>query len=130
MSPAILLLTSAWLPSQCIDVPLYIGAPPQQPLWTCSSKLRCRNEMTCHPVGEVSLPFLDCLGHICDRLCPRKRRQPIRFDGLSTAPMYPYNTGPGYSAWAVTEYSLMAPNGGMPMGQPSMSYPTPEETPR
>src|SRR5262245_51939589 len=103
VSPA-LLLAAATLPPQCpqyIDSPV---SPPQQPLWTCSSMLKCRNEMSCHPVGEVSLPFLDCLGRICDRLCPRKRRQPIRFDGLSTAPMYPYNTGPDYSAPPGSEY--------------------------
>lgn len=117
MSPALWLLTTAWLPAQCIDAPMQ---PPHQPLWTCSSKLKCRNEMTCHPVGEVSLPFLDCLGHICDRLCPRKRRQPIRFDGVSTAPMYPFNTGPGYSAWAEPEYPPM----------PNLPYPTPDVLPQ
>lgn len=89
MNPAWCVLTAAWLPTQCIDASVQ---PPHQPLWTCSSMLKCCNVMTCHEVGEVSLPILDCVGHICDTLCPRKRRHQVRFRGINTAPIY-YHTG-------------------------------------
>jgi len=112
---AFYLLASVWLPAQSAD---HHGQPPHQPLWTCSSRLKCRNEMTCHPVGEVSLPFLDCVGRLCDRMCPRKRHRTIRFEGVDTSLMYPHHAWQGSQPSAVPEcISGAAPAAAVPPGQ-------------
>jgi hypothetical protein len=104
--------------------------PPHQELWTCSSTLHWHNRMTCHDVGQVSLPFLDCLGRLCARIshhqpkpvpyvsggCPRFYRQSASY-GMPTAPytdahdlvVSPVSSGVSVHIDAVSQEAVLQP---------------------